>query len=55
MLIGTILAILFAIAGPIIYELLFDRRLHCKDDFERHFGIPVLAQFGREPAQIKAS
>jgi polysaccharide biosynthesis transport protein len=55
MLIGTILALLFAMAGPVIYELLFDRRLHCKDDFERHFGIPVLAQFGRDPMQMRAS
>jgi polysaccharide biosynthesis transport protein len=55
MLIGTILAILFAMVGPVIYELLFDRRLHCKDDFERHFGIPVLAQFGRDPMQMRAS
>jgi polysaccharide biosynthesis transport protein len=55
MLIGTILAILFAMAGPVIYELLFDRRLHCKDDFERHFGIPVLAQFGRDPMQMRAA
>jgi polysaccharide biosynthesis transport protein len=55
MLIGTILAILFAMAAPVIYELIFDRRLHCKDDFERHFGIPVLAQFGAGPLQMKAS
>jgi succinoglycan biosynthesis transport protein ExoP len=55
MLIGTILAILFAMAAPVLYELIFDRRLHCKDDFERHFGIPVLAQFGAGPMQMKAS
>jgi polysaccharide biosynthesis transport protein len=31
---------------PFVYELLANRRLRCQDDFERHFGIPVLAQFG---------
>ena len=55
MLIGTVLAILLAMAAPVIYELAFDRRLHCKEDFERHFGIPVLAQFGAGPMQMKAS
>jgi uncharacterized protein involved in exopolysaccharide biosynthesis len=55
MLIGTIIAILLGMAGPVVYELLFDRRLHCKDDFERHFGIPVLAQFGSDHLQLKAS
>ena len=46
LLIGSFFAVLFGIASPVLYELLFDRRLHCRDDFERHFGIPVLAQFG---------
>jgi len=27
---------------PFIYELALDRRLRCRDDFERHYGIPVL-------------
>jgi polysaccharide biosynthesis transport protein len=31
---------------PFAYELLANRRLRCQDDLERHFGIPVLAQFG---------
>ncbi|HJS89926.1 MAG TPA: hypothetical protein VJ738_08195 [Steroidobacteraceae bacterium] len=30
---------------PFGYELFVNRRLRCRDDFERHFGIPVLAQF----------
>jgi polysaccharide biosynthesis transport protein len=46
LLIGSVLAILFGIASPVLYEMLFDRRLHCRDDFERHFGVPVLAEFG---------
>lgn len=31
---------------PFLYELLLNRRLRCRDDFERNFGVPVLAQFG---------
>jgi hypothetical protein len=30
---------------PLLYEMLFDRRLRCRDDLERSLGIPVLAQF----------
>lgn len=29
---------------PFVYELMLDRRLRCRDDLERHFGIPVLIQ-----------
>jgi uncharacterized protein involved in exopolysaccharide biosynthesis len=32
------------VCGPLGYELLFDRRLRCRDDMEREFGIPVIAQ-----------
>jgi protein tyrosine kinase modulator len=34
------------VGWPFAYELLANRRLRCQDDFERNFGIPVLAQFG---------
>jgi len=34
---------------PFGYELLLNRRLRCRDDLERHFGIPVLAQLGPLP------
>jgi uncharacterized protein involved in exopolysaccharide biosynthesis len=42
---------IFAAAGvgvaiPFAYELFVNRRLRCRDDVERGFGIPVLAQFG---------
>jgi succinoglycan biosynthesis transport protein ExoP len=37
------------VAGPFCYELLLNRRLRCRDDLERHFGIPVLAQLGPIP------
>jgi polysaccharide biosynthesis transport protein len=35
-----------SLAWPFAYELLVNRRLRCRDDLERHFKIPVLAQFG---------
>lgn len=31
------------------YELLVDRRVRCRDDMEREFGIPVLAQLDEVP------
>jgi succinoglycan biosynthesis transport protein ExoP len=46
LLLGIFAAIFCGTTLPVLYELLFDRRLHCRDDFERHFSIPVLAEFG---------
>ena len=43
---ACMLSLGLALGIPFIYELLVDRRLRCRDDFERNFGIPVLAQFG---------
>lgn len=37
----------FGVGWPFAYELLLNRRLRCRDDLERNFGIPVLAQLGR--------
>jgi polysaccharide biosynthesis transport protein len=44
--IASLVALLIGFGAPIAYELLADRRLYCRDDLERHFGIPVLAEFG---------
>ncbi len=44
-LIGVIASLAFGMAGPIAYELIFNRRVRCIDDMERDFGIPVLATF----------
>jgi hypothetical protein len=41
------LAGLIGVAGPVCYELLFNRRLHCRDDIERELALPVLAEFDR--------
>lgn len=38
---------------PFVHELLLDRRLRCRDDLERHFGIPVLIQLG--PIDLQAA
>jgi polysaccharide biosynthesis transport protein len=46
LMIGGILAGLFVgLGAPFIYELIFDRRVRCRDDFERGFGVPVLSEF----------
>ncbi len=38
-----------SLAWPFAFELFVNRRLRCRDDLERHFKIPVLAQFGPLP------
>jgi len=47
---GAILGCMAAFAQglglPLGYEL-FNRRVRCRDDLERHHGIPVLVEFGR--------
>jgi polysaccharide biosynthesis transport protein len=48
-IVGAFLAVLLGVGLPIGYELLFDRRLHCSDDVERDFGLPVLAEFDALP------
>jgi uncharacterized protein involved in exopolysaccharide biosynthesis len=47
---GLFMGIALGVVGPLGYELLVNRRLRCRDDLERDFGIPVLAQFERIPA-----
>jgi polysaccharide biosynthesis transport protein len=49
--IGVLLAGLVSVAVPLGYEMLFNRRLHCRDDIEREFGLPVLAELNRIPAE----
>jgi polysaccharide biosynthesis transport protein len=44
---GAFIGILLGLIGPLAYEILFNRRLRCRDDVERDFGIPVLAEFDR--------
>ena len=42
---GFIGGIFLGLAGPLGFELLFNRRVRCKDDIERDIGLPVLAEF----------
>ncbi len=46
LLLGAMLAVLLGLGLPLAYELT-NRRVRCRDDIERHHGIPVLAEFGR--------
>ena len=36
---------MIGVVGPLVYEL-FNRRIRCRDDLDRDFGIPVLGEFG---------
>ena len=54
-LMGVLFALFAGLASPVMYELLFDRRLHCRDDFERYFGVPVLAEFGVASLELQTA
>ena len=45
---GGMAALLFGLGVPLLYEFLH-RRVRCRDDLERHHGIPVLMEFGPLP------
>lgn len=38
------------VLGPLGYELLFNRRVRCRDDLERDYELPVLGEFAGVPA-----
>ena len=42
---GILAGVLVGLGAPFAYELIFDRRVRCRDDFERGFGVPVLSEF----------
>ncbi len=44
-LLGAIAGLLIGLAAPFGYELVFNRRIRCRDDFERGFRVPVLSEF----------
>lgn len=50
---GALCAIVLGFGVPLAYEL-FNRRVRCRDDIERQWGVPVLAEFGRLPLRVGA-
>ncbi len=46
LLMGLVGGLLMGLAGPLAYELFWNRRIRHRDDHERDFGLPVLAEFG---------
>ncbi len=42
---GVLAGLFIGLGTPFVYELLFNRRVRCRDDFERGFGVPVLIEF----------
>jgi uncharacterized protein involved in exopolysaccharide biosynthesis len=44
MLMSFILTLVVSIVAPVGYELLFDRKVRCRDDVERDLLLPVLAE-----------
>jgi polysaccharide biosynthesis transport protein len=51
LLVGALLSAAIALGGPLSMELIYDRRLHCREDIERDLGLPVLTELGRLPAE----
>jgi uncharacterized protein involved in exopolysaccharide biosynthesis len=45
LILGVMAGIAVGILAPLIYELLINRRIRCRDDFERDFDLPVLMEF----------
>jgi polysaccharide biosynthesis transport protein len=55
MMMALVGALGLGVVTGIGYELFIDRRLRCRDDMEREFGIPVLAQLGSVPELARAT
>ncbi|HMJ30835.1 MAG TPA: Wzz/FepE/Etk N-terminal domain-containing protein [Bradyrhizobium sp.] len=53
LILGCMAAAFLALGIPLGYEL-FTRRVRCRDDLERHHGIPVLVEFGALPMRSTA-
>jgi uncharacterized protein involved in exopolysaccharide biosynthesis len=55
LLAGTLLAMLVGVLAPLMHEVWLDRRIRCRDDLERHFGMPVLAELGHRDGWTRRS
>lgn len=51
LIMGALAAGFLGLCIPLTYEL-FNRRVRCRDDIERHHGIPVLIEFGKLPLRL---
>lgn len=49
-ILGCMAALILGLGVPLGLEL-FHRRIRCRDDLERHHGVPVLVEFGRLAAR----
>jgi len=49
LLLGLLAGIVAGLLGPVGYELILNRRIRCRDDFERGFAVPVLMEFDPIP------
>ncbi len=47
LILGMLAGIFIGLVAPLVYELLIDRRIRCRDDYERNFELPVLMEFDR--------
>jgi hypothetical protein len=52
LLLGTMASALLALGLPLLRETA-QPRLRCRDDLEREFGLPVLAEFLCLPVRLK--
>ena len=52
---GVMSGIAVGVLTPLIYELLINRRIRCRDDFERDFDLPVLMEFDPIPTLRSAA
>jgi succinoglycan biosynthesis transport protein ExoP len=55
MLMALAAALAAGLGLPLMYGLFFTRRLRCRDDLERDFGIAVLAQLDAVPTLVRAT
>jgi uncharacterized protein involved in exopolysaccharide biosynthesis len=47
LILGVLAGIFIGLLAPLVYELLINRRIRCRDDYERNFDLPVLMEFDR--------
>ncbi|HWJ34681.1 MAG TPA: GumC family protein [Steroidobacteraceae bacterium] len=55
LMVGVLAGIAVGLLAPLMYELFVNRRIRCRDDFERDFDLPVLMEFDRITTQHSAA